>query len=97
LAAYRLVQEGLTNAVKYAGPAARVQVTVRWQPADVAIEVTDDGGVQWAQPPVPGAGAGLQGLRERVSAVGGNFRAERLERGFQVGASFPRPSTNGSR
>ncbi|PZS35515.1 MAG: sensor histidine kinase [Pseudonocardiales bacterium] len=95
LAAFRVVQEALTNAVKYAGPRARVDVTVQWRHADLAIEVTDDGGERGVQQSVPGAGAGLQGLRERVTAVGGTLRADRHARGFQVQVSFPNPHAGG--
>lgn len=95
LAGYRLVQEGLTNAVKHAGPQATVVVIVDWQPAALAVEVADDGG--GGAEPVPGAGAGLVGLQERVAAVGGTFTADRIEHGFRIRASFPRPVTDGRR
>ena len=88
LAVYRLAQEGLTNAVKYAGPRARVAVELRWEPAELTVQVTDDG--RGTTEAVPGAGAGLQGLRDRVGAVGGTFTAGRLEHGFRVRARFAR-------
>ena len=44
LAVYRLVQEGLTNAVKHAGPRARVAVVLSWQPEALIVAVVDDGG-----------------------------------------------------
>jgi signal transduction histidine kinase len=88
LAVCRLAQEGLTNAVKYAGPRARVAVELRWDPAELTVQVTDDG--RGATEPVPGAGAGLQGLRDRVGAVGGTFTAGQLEHGFRVRARFAR-------
>ena len=101
LAVYRLAQEGLTNAVKHAGPRAKVGVALCWAPDGLTVEVIDDGGVAPGQPglldrpaerPVPGAGAGLSGLRERIVAVGGTFCAAPRERGFRVGARFPRPA-----
>jgi signal transduction histidine kinase len=88
LAVYRVAQEGLTNAVKYAGPRARVAVELRWEPDELTVQVTDDG--RGAAEPVPGAGAGLQGLRDRVGAAGGTFTAGRLEHGFRVRARFAR-------
>ncbi|MGH8960120.1 MAG: sensor histidine kinase [Jatrophihabitantaceae bacterium] len=94
LAVYRVVQEGLTNAVKYAGPTARVAVHLRWQSGELAVDVADDGGEATTRP-VPGAGAGLQGLRDRVDAVGGTFRAGQRGRGFRVQACFPRSATGG--
>jgi signal transduction histidine kinase len=90
LAVYRLAQEGLTNAVKHAGPRAHVAVALRWQPQELAVEVVDDGGGSMPAPPVPGAGAGLQGLRDRIAAAGGTFSAAPRELGFHVCASFPR-------
>jgi signal transduction histidine kinase len=88
LAVYRLVQEGLTNAVKHAGPHARVDVSLRWEAGRLTVEVSDDG----AGPTVvlPGTGAGLSGLRDRVTAAGGTFGVERLEPGFRIRACFPR-------
>lgn len=91
LAVYRLAQEGLTNAVKYAGRRAHVAVAVQWGPTELTVEVRDDGGGGDGPPAVPGTGAGLQGLRDRVAAAGGTFAAEPLPRGFQVRARFPRP------
>ncbi|MEO6880391.1 MAG: histidine kinase [Mycobacteriaceae bacterium] len=90
LAVYRLVQEGLTNALKHAGPGAHVTVTLAWRCDELRVEVNDDGGGHPGAPPVPGAGAGLRGLHERVTAVGGAFSASRGERGFDVRAGFPR-------
>ena len=100
LAVYRLAQEGLTNAVKYAGPYAQVGVALCWATDGLTVEVVDDGGAAApVQPglhhpptarPVPGAGAGLRGLRERIVAVGGTFSAAPREHGFRVRARFPR-------
>jgi signal transduction histidine kinase len=90
LAVYRLAQEGLTNAVKHAGPRAHVAVALRWRPQELTVEVVDDGGGSMPAPPVPGAGAGLQGLRDRIAAVGGTFSATPRELGFDVRARFPR-------
>ncbi|HET9970211.1 MAG TPA: sensor histidine kinase [Streptosporangiaceae bacterium] len=90
LAIYRLAQEGLTNAVKHAGPRARVAVDLRWEPAELTVQVIDDG--RGAAQAVPGAGVGLQGLRDRIGAVGGTFTTDQLEPGFRVRARFTRPA-----
>lgn len=90
LAVYRLVQEGLTNAVKHAGPGAHVAVTLGWRRDELRVEVLDDGGGDPGAPTVPGAGAGLPGLHERITAVGGTLSASRSARGFDVQARFPR-------
>jgi signal transduction histidine kinase len=71
LSAYRIVQEGLTNALKHAR-ADRAEVTVRYAPGEVRIEVHDDG----RGPASTGAlGHGLVGIRERVTIFGGEMTA----------------------
>lgn len=71
LAVYRLVQEALTNSLKYAGPAATVDVGLTWSAAGLDLRVRDDG------PGTDGGdgGQGLVGMRERVTVVGGSVRA----------------------
>ncbi|MEU7753439.1 sensor histidine kinase [Micromonospora sp. NPDC049171] len=86
LAVYRIVQEAVTNVVKHAAPAAcHAMVTVT--PAEVRVEVTDDG----RRPVlVGGEGHGLIGMRERVALHGGEFCAgPRSDGGFAVTASLP--------
>ncbi|APS19166.1 chitinase [Streptomyces sp. Tue 6075] len=73
LAAYRIVQESLTNALKHAAPGP---VVVRLGQAGelLAVEVTSAFGSR-AGPTAPGSGAGLVGMRERVALLGGTFGA----------------------
>jgi signal transduction histidine kinase len=71
LSAYRIVQEGLTNALKHAH-ATRADVTVRYQPSELHIEVRDDGAGGAAG---AGSGHGLIGVRERVKIYGGEMTA----------------------
>jgi signal transduction histidine kinase len=71
LSAYRIVQEGLTNALKHAR-ASHAEVTVRYAPDEVAIEVRDDG---TGATPSDGYGHGLIGIRERVRLYGGEMTA----------------------
>jgi signal transduction histidine kinase len=87
LAIYRVVQEGLTNVVKHAGTSAHVLVRLDWRDAQLTAEVGDDGGGRPAA--LPGTGAGLQGLRDRLAAVGGSFSAEPHGSGFRVRAGVP--------
>ncbi|MCH5677706.1 sensor histidine kinase [Streptomyces gilvus] len=88
LAAYRVVQEGLTNAVKHAA-GARVRVTVDHVPGALHIEVSDTGGTATALAG-PGAGYGLMGLRERLAVHGGTLQTgERPTGGFTVRAVLP--------
>ena len=79
LAAFRIVQEALTNALKHAGP-ARARVVVRYGAEDVEVEIADDGA---GATNGAGGGHGLAGMRERVSLYGG-----RLESGPSTGGGF---------
>jgi signal transduction histidine kinase len=86
LSAYRIVQEGLTNALKHAR-ASRVDVTFRYAPDELQIEVRDDGA---ARPTSDGLGHGLVGVRERVKIYGGEMSAGPApEGGFVLGARLP--------
>jgi signal transduction histidine kinase len=86
LTAYRLVQEGLTNALKHAG-AQRAEVVVRYGDGHVELAVSDDGrGVGGGD----GGGHGLVGMRERVSVYGGEFEAgPQAEGGYRLRARLP--------
>ncbi|MEU6880990.1 histidine kinase [Streptomyces sp. NPDC046712] len=88
LAAYRVVQEALTNAVKHAAGAS-VSVIVEYAPGEIRVEVADTGGE--ALPPAgPGGGRGLMGLRERLAVYGGTLHAGRRPRGgYRVRAVIP--------
>jgi signal transduction histidine kinase len=86
LSAYRVIQEALTNALKYAGP-AKAWVTVRWKEGELEVEVANDGR---SEPVGDGGGHGLAGLRERVSLVGGSIESgPRAGGGFVVKAHLP--------
>lgn len=90
LASFRLVQEALTNSVKHAGPQSAVIVTIAHTSQASVVTVSDDGGDAQSRTPVPGAGAGLRGVRDRVRAAGGRFEAGTAQGGFRVRAEFPR-------
>ncbi|MFI2432074.1 sensor histidine kinase [Streptomyces sp. NPDC018693] len=87
-AAYRIVQEALTNAVRHAGPEPAVQVELYEEQGALRISVRDDG-----VGPAPGAGGsgfGLVGMRERARSVGGTLDAgPRTGGGFEVSAVLP--------
>jgi signal transduction histidine kinase len=94
---YRIVQEALTNARRYA-PGSRVRVGVRVADGDLRVTVRDDGGPgaeerdggALAEP--PGGGFGLRGIAERVAALGGRAQAGALPGGgFEVAAVIPLP------
>jgi signal transduction histidine kinase len=87
LAAYRVVQESLTNTRKHAGLAASAAVTLRYEPDGLTVEVTDDGMATSAGEP---AGHGLAGMRERIEMYGGTVQAGPLPGGgFRVLAKLP--------
>ncbi len=92
LAGYRVVQESLTNAIRYAaGAAATVQLDYRDD--GIMVEVTDDGPGTADDAAVRGGGTGLTGLRERARLLGGQLEAGSVtERGFVVRAFLPGPS-----
>jgi len=86
LTAYRLVQEGLTNALKHAR-AQNAEVLVRYSNGFVELTVTDDGTGDGGG---DSGGHGLVGMRERVSVYGGDLEAgPRPEGGFQLRATLP--------
>ncbi|MFE7958894.1 sensor histidine kinase [Streptomyces sp. NPDC057413] len=92
LTVFRIVQEGLTNARKYAGPAS-ASVVLTYRPDGITVEVRDDGRGVPSQDarhePVRG-GYGLIGMRERVALHGGILEAgPRPEGGFAVVAELP--------
>ncbi|MFC5835880.1 sensor histidine kinase [Nonomuraea insulae] len=90
---YRVVQESLTNALKYAH-GSRTVVRVRYGEKETIVQVgTDGSGSRTASP--GGSGRGLAGLRERVDALGGEFSADRRAGGgFLVQANIPAGSTS---
>jgi signal transduction histidine kinase len=95
LAAYRIVQESLTNVVRHAGRAAAT-VAIRHAGGDLLVEVVNDGA------PAPaafgdGTGAGLAGMRERAAALGGTLEAgPRAGGGFAVRARLPMAGVTGA-
>jgi signal transduction histidine kinase len=90
LAAYRIVQEALTNAVKHAGP-AHAEVVLRYAADQLEIEVCDDGRGPPSPPDHPAdPGHGLVGMRERVAIYGGALSAGRRNGGgFAIHAHLP--------
>jgi signal transduction histidine kinase len=94
LAAYRVIQEAVTNVIKHSAT-DRCQVTVDYQEAMLTLEVTDDGtGSAATADELPVAGNGIIGMRERAAMYGGEVRAAPLPgRGFRVAARFPLAGT----
>jgi len=89
LAAYRIVQEALTNARKYA-PASSARVGLRWSDTTLELRIENDAPPAGAQPPCAGTGHGLVGMEERAHAAGGTLAAgPRPDGGFSVVATIP--------
>lgn len=91
LAAYRIVQESLTNVLKHAGPASRAWVRLQWRPDALELSVLDDGrGASAAMVDSDGDGQGLRGMRERAQLHRGRLEAgPRHGGGFGVHAALP--------
>ncbi|WP_406123996.1 histidine kinase [Streptomyces canus] len=87
LAAYRIVQESLTNALKHACP-GRVRVSLTERDGDLTVAVSSPYGDRDG-PRAPGSGAGLVGMRERAALLGGTFDAGPDGPHWTVRASLP--------
>ena len=90
-AAYRIVQEALTNVSRHAGQAC-ASVRLHYTPQTLSVQVVDDGKgtVTSAESRPAGLGLGLVGMRERVSALGARLQAgPQDDGGFQVRAELP--------
>lgn len=98
-AAYRVVQEALTNTLKHAGPeVSRARVSMHYGDDTLEMRIVDDGrGASLPEVAGHGKGHGLIGMRERVSVYGGSVRAGPCGGGgYEVVASLPlRPATTG--
>jgi signal transduction histidine kinase len=87
VAAFRIVQEALTNVVRHAGASSAI-VTVTYEDDAVTVEVADDG--RGSSPGSVGSGSGIVGMRERAESVGGSLEAgPRAAGGFRVHARLP--------
>jgi two-component system sensor histidine kinase UhpB len=88
LAAFRIVQEAATNALRHARP-ARIQIDARADAHTLALEIRDDGAglpPDWQKP----GHFGIRGMRERARMLGGEVRVENLQgRGVRVAATLP--------
>ncbi|WP_447035982.1 sensor histidine kinase [Streptomyces sp. DSM 118878] len=95
LAAFRIVQEALTNVVRHSG-SRHARVLVRHAGAALTLRVDDDGPATGAE--AGGSGNGLAGMRERAAALGGTIEAgPRQDGGFRVTAVLPLPPGRGAK
>lgn len=87
VAAFRIVQESLTNVARHAGD-ARVSIEITYGDDDLIVQIDDDG--KGAAASTAGGGNGLPGMRERAASLGGELNAgPRPEGGFRVRAVLP--------
>jgi len=87
-AAFRIVQEALTNAVRHAGGGASASVLLEYRADGLGVLVEDDGRASPDAPPEPGTG--LIGMRERVASIGGELSAgPGPGGGFRISAELP--------
>ena len=94
---YRIVQEALTNVHKHAADAV-TEVALRYSPAHLEVAVHNAAPRASPADPPPGAGLGLNGIRERAELLGGTLEAGRApDGGFSVRASLPTDTDGGSR
>ena len=84
-AAYRILQQALTNAADHGAGSARIQLAY----GDAAVELTVTNPVPAGGVPRPGGGHGLIGMRERATLLGGSLHAERANGTFRVHARIP--------
>lgn len=86
LTVYRVVQESVTNALKYAGDAAQVNVVITYGDDEIDLKIIDDGAGQSTLIPRPDseAGFGIKGMTERVTALGGTLTAQPARQGGWV-------------
>ncbi|MET1155716.1 histidine kinase [Arthrobacter sp.] len=90
LTAYRVVQEGLTNVLKHAGPEASAQVRLDWSARGLELQVNDDGRGAAADPATAGSQQGLTGMAERLALYDGTVEAApRTGGGFTVHTFIP--------
>lgn len=93
-AAFRVMQEALTNVTKHAGRGARVEVGVVWAEHTLDLTVRSSGGLPTSAAALS-SGTGLRGLGERLDALGGALRAGPARDGWCVHATLPAPTPIG--
>ena len=94
VAAYRIVQEALTNVIKHADGAPS-RVVLRWSDTALELDILDDGPAGGGDEPDAPAGRGLTGMRERAAMYGGTLDAHPgPDRGYEVRAHLPLEPTD---
>jgi signal transduction histidine kinase len=97
-AAYRIVQEALTNVRRHAGFGASAVIVIEYRPEEMVVQIDDDGGLRGPAAvdaaPAP-EGNGISGMRERTTALGGSLSAQLLpDGGWRIRALLPLPAAD---
>jgi signal transduction histidine kinase len=93
MAAYRIIQEALTNSARHSG-GTRATVRVSYGDEELEIEVADEGTIGPKASRTVGTGSGIAGMTDRARALGGSLTAgPRPGRGFLVRALLPLPGS----
>jgi signal transduction histidine kinase len=92
-AAYRIVQEALTNVRKHAGPGATASIAVDYLPTALHLAIRNDGPAvpDAGRAPDEGEGTGIAGMRERAQSLGGSVETGPVDDGFLVSVLLPTP------
>lgn len=88
-AAYRVLQESLTNITKHAGSGTNALIELRWEPRSLTLNISDDGAGRTESPRDGRSGYGLIGLKERVEIAGGSITWGQEDCGFVLSARLP--------
>jgi signal transduction histidine kinase len=91
-AAYRIVQEALTNVRRHAGPGATASIAVDYLPTALHLAIRNDGPAVVAP---TGGGTGIAGMRARAQSLGGSVEAGPVDGGYLVSVLLPAVSTTG--
>lgn len=89
LAAYRIIQEGLTNVLKHAGKDSNPRLRLAWDSHSLHIQINNDTNADHPDPRMLSGGRGLMGLHERAYAVGGSLQAGFHGNGYRLTATLP--------
>ncbi|WP_433303052.1 sensor histidine kinase [Actinoplanes sp. CA-030573] len=92
-AAYRIVQEALTNVRKHAGEGATASIAIDYLPTALHLAVRNEGPPA-AAADAPGEGTGIAGMRERAQTLGGSVEAGPVDGGFLVSVLLPTPGAD---
>jgi signal transduction histidine kinase len=90
-AAYRIIQEALTNVRKHAAPGAAASIAVDYLPSALHLAIRNDGPPAAGAPAGTGEGTGIAGMRERAQSLGGSLEAGAVAGGFLVSVLLPTP------